>query len=239
MPRSVCGGGGGGCCRHGGIARSVAAGFAFFQATNAVSVAGSLSEAVPAGGGGGWTRKTAATATTPSGSRRPPQFCFKSIHQAAADRADGQAAADPDSSAPTDHRVTEKHLEMSSLQLEASGTSESTGNSSSQTPNRKAPIWEYYEPELVRIDGALKAICKYCGTKLIANRKSGTNSLRTHIAEYCPKVPNDDRNRFVATMKKKPDGCPFTFNKQRSRDLMIAWIVRADVAFNKFDDEGF
>jgi len=127
---------------------------------------------------------------------------------------------------------------MSSLQLEASGTSESTDNSSSQTPNRKAPNWEYYEPELVRIDGALKAICKYCGTKLIANRKSGTNSLRTHIAEYCPKVPSDDRNRFVATMKKKPDG-PFTFNKQRSRDLMIAWIVRADVAFNKFDDEGF
>ena len=67
--------------------------------------------------------------------------------------------------------------QMSSLQLEASGTSESTDNSSSQTPNRKAPIWEYYEPELVRIDGALKAICKYCGTKLIANRKSGTNSL--------------------------------------------------------------
>jgi len=44
------------------------------------------------------------------------QFCFKSIQprvrQAAADRADGQAAADPDSSAPTDHRVTEKHLEV-------------------------------------------------------------------------------------------------------------------------------
>jgi len=197
------------------------------------------SQAVPAGGGGGWTRKTAATATTPSGSRCPPQFCFKSIHQAAADRADGQAAADPDSSAPTDHRVTEKHLEMSSLQLEASGTSESTGNSSSQTPNRKAPIWEYYEPELVKIDGALKVICKYCGTKLIANSKSGTNSLRTHIAEYRPKVPSDDSNGFVATMKKKPDGRPFTFNKQRSRDLMIAWIVRADVAFNKFDDEGF
>ena len=128
--------------------------------------------------------------------------------------------------------------QMSSLPLEASGTSESTGNSSSQTPNRKAPIWEYYEPELVMIDGALKAICKDCGTKLIANRKSGTNSLRTHIAEYFPKVPSDDRNIFVSTMKKKPDG-PFTFNKQRSRDLMIAWIVRADVAFNKFDDEGF
>jgi len=91
---------------------------------------------------------------------------------------------------------------MSTLQLEASGTSESTDNSSSQTPNRRAPIWEYYEPELVRIDGALKTICKYCGTKLNANRKSGTNSLRTHIAEYCPKVPSDDRNRSVATMKK-------------------------------------
>jgi hypothetical protein len=35
--------------------------------------------------------------------------------------------------------------QMSSLQLMASGTSESTNNSSSQTPNSKAPIWEYYE----------------------------------------------------------------------------------------------
>ncbi|XP_034586733.1 zinc finger BED domain-containing protein RICESLEEPER 2-like [Setaria viridis] len=128
---------------------------------------------------------------------------------------------------------------MSSHRLEASGTSESTNNNSSQTPNRRAPVWEYYEPDLVEIDGVLKAICKYCGTKLTANRKSGTNSLRTHIAEHCPTIPSDDRNKFVATMKKKPVDSSFTFNQQRSRDLMIAWCVRADVAFNKFDDEGF
>uniref|UniRef100_K3YMS6 Uncharacterized protein n=1 Tax=Setaria italica TaxID=4555 RepID=K3YMS6_SETIT len=58
-------------------------------------------------------------------------------------------------------------------------------------------------------------------------------------SEYCPKVPSDDRNKFVATMKKKLVDGSFTFNQQRSRDLMIAWCVRADVAFNKFDDEGF
>ncbi|CAN6179456.1 unnamed protein product, partial [Urochloa humidicola] len=79
--------------------------------------------------------------------------------------------------------------------MEASGTNESTNTSSSQTPNKRAPVWEYYEPELVHIDGVLKAVCKYCGTKLNAARKSGTNSLRTHIAEHCPKIPNDDRDR--------------------------------------------
>ena len=92
---------------------------------------------------------------------------------------------------------------------------------------------------MIKIDGDLKAVCKYCGSRLTANRKSGTNSLRTHIAEYCPKVPSDDRNKFIATMKKKHADGSFTFNPQRSHDLMIAWCVRAEVPFNKFDDEAF
>jgi hypothetical protein len=74
--------------------------------------------------------------------------------------------------------------QMSSHQLVVSGSGDSTNSSTSPSPNRRAPVWKYYEPELVELDGVLKAICKYCGAKLTANRKSGTNSLRTHTAEY-------------------------------------------------------
>ncbi|CAO2162174.1 unnamed protein product [Urochloa humidicola] len=128
---------------------------------------------------------------------------------------------------------------MSSHQTEESGTNGNTNTNSSQTPNKRSPVWEYFEPELVHIDGVLKAVCKYCGTKLNAARKSGTNSLRTHIAEHCPKIPTDDRERFVATMKKKKSDGLFTFNPQKSRELMITWCLRAGVPFNKFEDDSF
>ncbi|KAJ1295316.1 hypothetical protein BS78_01G214900 [Paspalum vaginatum] len=84
----------------------------------------------------------------------------------------------------------------------------------------------------------MKAVCKYCGSKLTTRRKSGTNSLRNYIAEYCPKISVEDRNRFLATMKKPLDG-PLTFNPQRSRDLMVTWCISAEVLFKKFEDKNF
>ena len=98
-------------------------------------------------------------------------------------------------------------------------------------------MWEHFEPELVEVDGALKAVCRYCGMKM-ASGKSGTNSLRNHIKDSCRKISADDRQRFIATIQKQPAG-PFTFNPQISRELMITWCIRADVAFNKFEDPSF
>ena len=121
---------------------------------------------------------------------------------------------------------------------EASDTNTSSNDDhSSGTPNRRSKVWEHFEPELVEVDGALKAVCRYCGMKM-ASGKSGTNSLRNHIKDSCRKISADDRQRFIATIQKQPAG-PFTFNPQISRELMITWCIRAEVAFNKFEDPSF
>ena len=103
---------------------------------------------------------------------------------------------------------------------EASDTNTSSNDDhSSGTPNRRSKVWEHFEPELVEVDGALKAVCRYCGMKM-ASGKSGTNSLRNHIKDSCRKISADDRQRFIATIQKQSAG-PFTFNPQISRELMI------------------
>jgi len=45
-----------------------------------------------------------------------------------------------------------------------------------QTPRRtKSNVWEHFEPNLVKVDGELNAMFKYCGIHL--SIKSGTSSL--------------------------------------------------------------
>ena len=49
---------------------------------------------------------------------------------------------------------------------EASDTNTSSNDDhSSGTPNRRSKVWEHFEPELVEVDGALKAVCRYYGMK--------------------------------------------------------------------------
>jgi hypothetical protein len=85
-----------------------------------------------------------------------------------------------------------------------SGTNTITNDQSVQTPTRRAKGWDHFEQELVEVNGVMKAVCKYCGMKLTNKRDSGTSSLRNHIIGTCPKISDEDRNRFIATMKKRP-----------------------------------
>jgi hypothetical protein len=48
----------------------------------------------------------------------------------------------------------------------------------------------------------MKAVCKYCGMKVTNKRDSSTSSLTNHIARTSPKISDEDRKRFIATMKK-------------------------------------
>jgi hypothetical protein len=127
---------------------------------------------------------------------------------------------------------------ISSLPLETSGTSDSI-NHSSQTPTRRSKVWEHFEPELVEVDGVMKAVCKYCGAKLTTSNKSGTNNHRNHIAEYCSKISTEDRKRFLDTVKKHSLEGPFTFDPQKSCQLMITWCISTEVPFNEFEDPTF
>ncbi|KAL6850021.1 hypothetical protein ACP4OV_020648 [Aristida adscensionis] len=123
---------------------------------------------------------------------------------------------------------------------EGSGTNDSTSDDPSpQTPNRRSKVWEHFDKDLVDIGGVLKAVCKYCRLPMTSAKKTGTNSLRNHIAEHCPKITEADRERFIGTMKRQPTEGAFVFNPQKSRELMVKWCISAEIPLNKFKDPYF
>lgn len=130
-------------------------------------------------------------------------------------------------------------LSMSAQVSEGSGTNDTTDEPSSQTPGRRAKDWEHFEHELVVVEGVPKAVCKYCKLKLTYTNKIGTNSLRNHIAESCLKIQINDRNRFVATVKKQPSEASFIFDPQRTRELITKFSIHAEIPFQKFDNPYF
>jgi hypothetical protein len=96
-------------------------------------------------------------------------------------------------------------------------------------------VWEYYEPNLVETDDGFKVVCKYYQLNL--SLKSRTSSLRTHIQKYCHIIGEDERNKFISTLKKPIEN--FLFDPQFSRERMIEFVIHAEIPFNKFDDPYF
>jgi hypothetical protein len=75
---------------------------------------------------------------------------------------------------------------MSVHASEGSGTDDSIYDhtSAQRSRGRRSKVWEHFESDLVNVEGDLKAVCKYCRLQL--HTKSGTSSLRGHIADSCP-----------------------------------------------------
>ena len=118
---------------------------------------------------------------------------------------------------------------------EGSGTRASEEADTTSTPHRmRSAIWEHYEKDLVDVDAELKAVCKYCHMKLVT--KSGTSSLRSHIANACPAIDSAIRKSFQASMIKQSIDKIFVFDAQLCRERMIDFIIHAEIAFLKFED---
>ena len=100
---------------------------------------------------------------------------------------------------------------MSSTASGSSTSHDSTELLTSETPHRtRSNIWEHYEQNLVDVYGDLKVVCKYCGIHL--NAKSGTSSLRGHIAIACPAIGTPIRQKFKATLDKQSSAETFVFD---------------------------
>ncbi|KAM0906297.1 hypothetical protein ACQ4PT_016860 [Festuca glaucescens] len=98
---------------------------------------------------------------------------------------------------------------------------------------KRSKVWEHYEPDLIVVDGDLKAVCRYCGVQL--QTKFGTSSLRSHIAESCKSIEDACRKRFLLTMKNKPEAF-FVFDPKVCRELMVKFCIHAGIPFLKFED---
>ncbi|WVZ87116.1 hypothetical protein U9M48_033808 [Paspalum notatum var. saurae] len=128
----------------------------------------------------------------------------------------------------------EIRLKMSSNTSEGSGTHDVEGQTSQTKRRKRSNVWEHFEQILVEADGDLKAICRYCRLKL--STKSGTSSLRGHIANSCPAIESVTRKRFLATMNKQPPEGNFVFDPQICHEEMIKYIIHAEIPFLKFED---
>jgi hypothetical protein len=105
-----------------------------------------------------------------------------------------------------------------------SGTNTTSNDQSVQTPTRRAKVWDHFEQELVEVNGVMKAACKYCGMKLTNKRDLGTSSLRNHIAGTCLKISDEDRKRFIDTMKKDQQKAHSYLTLER---LVSGWLSGA------------
>ncbi|WVZ63552.1 LOW QUALITY PROTEIN: hypothetical protein U9M48_013176, partial [Paspalum notatum var. saurae] len=127
---------------------------------------------------------------------------------------------------------------MSSNASESLGTDRHMEIHTSQIQRRtRSQVWEHFEVNLMQFDGELKAICKYCGLGL--NTKSGTSSLRGHVANSCPTIDPSIRNTFRASISKKPAEQNFMFDPIACREGMINFANHAEIPFLKFEDPFF
>ena len=106
---------------------------------------------------------------------------------------------------------------------------------SSRSSKKRAKVWEHIELEVV--DGIEKAICKYCRTQLSLVAGKGTSHLNRHIGYHCPQITQEDRDRFLATLKSKPsDGDQVIFDPVVFRGLIAKYFISAEIAFRKAED---
>jgi hypothetical protein len=104
---------------------------------------------------------------------------------------------------------------------------------SSRSTKRRAKVWDYVDSELV--DGKEKAICKYCKAHLSSVAGKGTTHLNRHISTYCHAISQEERQRFLATQKTKPDEA-HVFDPVVFRGLIAKYFLSAEISFRKCED---
>jgi hypothetical protein len=107
---------------------------------------------------------------------------------------------------------------------------------SSRSTKRRAKVWDYVDSELV--DGKEKAICKYCKAHLSSVAGKGTTHLNRHISTYCHAISQEERQRFLATQKTKPDEA-HVFDPVVFRGLIAKYFLSAEISFRKCEDPKF
>ncbi|KAJ1394060.1 Zinc finger, BED-type [Sesbania bispinosa] len=87
-------------------------------------------------------------------------------------------------------------------------------------------VWNHFKRQ--KIEGKWKAICNYCGSKLLGEAKQGTTHLRNHFKSCKLRTTRDIRQAFLKTEKKGSEtnlvGC-FAFNQELARSALAKMIV--------------
>jgi molybdenum cofactor biosynthesis enzyme MoaA len=98
---------------------------------------------------------------------------------------------------------------------------------SSRSGKKRAKVWAYVDSEI--INGIEKAVCKYCKLQLSSVSGKGTTHLNRHIGYYCPHIPQEDRDRFLASLKNTSGRDNSVFDPVVFRGLVAKYFLHGEV----------
>jgi hypothetical protein len=124
----------------------------------------------------------------------------------------------------------ERVSSATAVEVEGAMSTDQSGRSG----KKRAKVWAYVDSEI--IDGIEKAVCKYCKLQLSSVSGKGTTHLNRHIGYYCPHIPQEDRDRFLASLKNTPGRDNSVFDPVVFRGLVAKYFLHGEVAFRKADD---
>jgi len=105
---------------------------------------------------------------------------------------------------------------------------------SGRSGKKRAKVWGYLDTEF--IDGVEKAVCKYCKFHVSSVPGQGTTHLKRHIGFHCHQIPQEDRDRFLASLKNTSGRENSVFDPVVFRGLVAKYFVHSESAFQKADN---
>jgi hypothetical protein len=124
----------------------------------------------------------------------------------------------------------ERVSSATAVEVEGAMSTDQSGRSG----KKRAKVWAYVDSEI--IDGIEKAVCKYCKLQLSSVSGKGTTHLNGHIGYYCPHIPQEDRDRFLASLKNTPGRDNSVFDPVVFIGPVAKYFLHGEVAFRKADD---
>lgn len=134
----------------------------------------------------------------------------------------------------------------SSMNVETSATPQETQSSmpsqgaDSRRRKQTSDVWNHFKRQ--NIDGNWKAICNYCGSKLLGETKQGTSHLRSHFNSCKLRTIRDIRQAFIKTEKVGNDTVvvgSYAFNQDVARRAICKMIILHEYPMAMVEHIGF
>ena len=104
----------------------------------------------------------------------------------------------------------------------------------------KSEAWLHFDK--VKIEGAIKAVCKYCGAKLRGDSGAGTSHLKSHYnTKHHNKGQSNIRQKLLASNfnKNHPELASYNFNPEGAKEELAKMIIMHEYPLSIVDHVGF
>lgn len=103
----------------------------------------------------------------------------------------------------------------------------------------RSDVWNHFDRK--KIDGSLKAICKYCKKKLKGDPGSGTSHLRNHFMKKHKRPEESIKQKLLAKNfnKDQPELSSYSFSHEEAKKELAKMIIMHEYPISIVDHIGF